>query len=100
MKNKYIITVVIASIALISGFVYVNDKQEVVDNNLNFGAVLALTGYASIDGNNIKDGIELAKADLVKEGINLEVEYFDDGTDPKKTVAGVSYFNSKGIKKL
>ena len=88
-----------------SRFYFLNENKAPVttvatEKSVNVGAVLALTGYAAIEGENIKDGIELAKADLKKEGINLNVEYYDDATDPKKTITGVSYMNGKGIKTI
>jgi ABC-type branched-subunit amino acid transport system substrate-binding protein len=78
------------------GVVSVDSTERVV----NVGAVLALSGYATVDGTNIKDGIELAKADLAKKNITLNVEYYDDATDPKKSIAGVELMNSKDIKTI
>lgn len=98
MKNNAIWAVLIIVVA---GLVWYNAKENTdAPQNIKMGAVLAITGYAAIDGENIKNGIELARADLAKEGIVLDVEYYDDATDPKKTVAGVSYMNDKGIKTI
>lgn len=105
MKTKNILLTLLVVIVIATGAYFLNGKgasSEMVTANktVNVGAVLALTGYAAIDGGNIKDGIELAKADLKKEGIDLNVEYYDDATDPKKTVTGVSYMNGKGVKTI
>ena len=108
MKTKNILLTLLAILIITLGIYFFNQKTDSIniqtkqnsEKIVNAGAVLALTGYAAIDGGNIKDGIELAKADLKKEGINLNVEYYDDATDPKKTVAGVSYMNGKGIKTI
>jgi len=63
-----------------------NQKQE---EHIRIGAPISLTGTASIDGENIKDGIEFAKKDLAKQGIILEVVYEDDGTEPAKTISAI-----------
>ena len=103
--NKKLIIGLVALAIVIGGFT-LNSKQTAPQpvsegvKTVNFGGVLALTGYAAIDGGNIKDGIELAKSDLAKEGVILNVEYYDDATDPKKTIAGVEYMNGKGIKTI
>lgn len=65
---------------------------------VNLGAVLAMSGYAAADGEDIKNGIELAKTDLAKNGVTLNVDYFDDATDPTKTLSGINLLTSKGIK--
>ena len=100
IMNKKIVLGVIGIVIIIGAIYLAGSKTSTGSKTVNAGAVLALTGYAATDGQNIKDGIELAKADLQKEGIMLNVEYYDDATDPKKTVSGVSYMNGKGIKTL
>ena len=104
MKTKNILLTILAIAVLAGGFYFFkgnNSSAPVsVNKTVKVGAVLALTGYAAIDGGNIKDGIELAKTDLQKEGITLNVEYYDDATDPKQTVAGVNYMNTKGLKTI
>jgi len=104
--NKFFLYSIIA--VLIVGVIYfTNSGSKKASNNndlssqaVTFGAVLALTGYAAVDGSNIKDGIELAKADLAKDGINLNIEYYDDSTDPVKSITGVEYMHSRGIKTI
>ncbi len=114
MKNKNILYTLVAIIIIALGVYFFNqdntqanmtrnkdNKSTLSDNKtVNFGAVLALTGYAAIDAGNIKDGIEMAKSDLLKENINLNVEYFDDATDPKRTLTGVNLMHSKGYKNI
>lgn len=106
MKTKNILLTLLA-VAVIAGGIYffkgnTSSTTTLVSTNktVNFGAVLALTGAAAIDAGNIKDGIELAKTDLQKEGITLNVTYYDDATDPKQTVAGVNFMNAKGLKTI
>lgn len=104
MKNKNLYIVGIIVLVIIGGYFFTKPQVTApvgaIKKEVTVGAVLALTGYAAIDAGNIKDGIELAKADLQKEGVTLNVEYFDDATDPKQTVAGVSFMNGKGIKTI
>lgn len=45
------------------------------DKHLKVGAVLALTGDASVHGNNILEGLKLAKADLELELPSLLERY-------------------------
>jgi branched-chain amino acid transport system substrate-binding protein len=67
-------------------FISTNQKE---DKHITIGAPLSLTGMASVDGQNIKDGIEFAKKELAKDGIILEVVYEDDATEPAKTVSAI-----------
>ena len=104
MKNKTIYALV-AVVLIIAGIYGAHTKQsetvQTIDSKtVNFGAVLALTGYAVNEGTQLQHGIELAKTDLAKEGITMNVEYYDDATDPKKSIAGVELMHSKGIKTI
>jgi ABC-type branched-subunit amino acid transport system substrate-binding protein len=45
---------------------------------------------AAADGENIKKGIEFAKAKLQEEGITLNVVYVDDGSESAQTVSAVA----------
>jgi branched-chain amino acid transport system substrate-binding protein len=103
MNKKIIVGVVIGLILVSLAVIYTNkDKQVAVTPNktktISMGAILAMTGYAAADGEDIKNGIELAKADLAKQGVTLNVDYFDDATDPKNTITGINLMSSKGIK--
>lgn len=99
--NKKILIGIAAVIVIVAAFATVTKKDASLigaNKTVNIGAVLAMTGYASADGEDIKNGIELAKTDLAKKGITLNVNYFDDATDPKKTISGLELMASKGIK--
>lgn len=61
-----------------------NDKPIVI------GAVISQTGYAAVDGMNIKNGMDMAVEDLKKEGVNVKIVYEDDSTDPKQTVSAIN----------
>ncbi len=104
--NKKIVYGLIAVVVIIVGLYVTSMKNdEVTTQNteaktVHFGAVLALTGFAVNEGTQLQNGIELAKTDLAKEGITMNVEYYDDATDPKKSIAGVELMNSKGIKTI
>jgi ABC-type branched-subunit amino acid transport system substrate-binding protein len=105
MNKKFIL--ILIALVIIGGGVYAlkpkSDQTSVQATEakvVNFGAVLALTGYAVNEGTQLQNGIELAKADLAKEGIAMNVEYYDDATDPKKSIAGVELMNAKGIKTI
>jgi branched-chain amino acid transport system substrate-binding protein len=91
--TKKIIGVVgaVIIIVLIVIFVGNNGKSTLSDNKkIIIGAVVSQTGYAAVDGMNIKNGMDLAVADLKKDGIDVKIVYEDDGTDPKQTVSAVN----------
>lgn len=102
MNKKYIAGMIISALIVGAWINYKNNVNTEIGTRggktVNLGAVLALTGYAVNEGTQMKNGIELARADLQKKGITLDVAYFDDATDPKKTVEGLEFMNSKGIK--
>ena len=87
-KNIVIAIIVIAVVALIgwNGF---NPSIKANNQEIVIGAVLSETGMASIDGNNIKSGIEFAKEELAKKGVKVKVIYEDDQTNPKNTVTAI-----------
>ena len=100
MKTKYLLLTLLAVAVLAGGIYFLRGNTSpapvAVNKTVNFGAVLALTGYASNEGNALKNGTELAKMMLAKEGITMNVEYYDDNTDPKKSIAGVQLMHCAG----
>lgn len=101
--NKYIkiivsVIAVIVIILLVKGLI--NKKQPTSDQVIKIGAVLSLTGSASADGEAIKQGLELAKEDLAEKGINVEIIYQDDQTNPKETISAVNIVANQGAQGL
>jgi len=86
--NKKIISIIAVVVILVGALVLINNSKP--SENIKIGAALSLTGMAAVDGQNIKEGIEFAKTQLAKDGINLEVVYEDDGTEPAKTVSAIN----------
>lgn len=82
-------------------------KEEPVDtveteqvssvDTITLGAVLSLSGAGVNDGEVAKDGIDLAISDLRGQGVDIEVIYFDDKTDPKQTVSSVQLARAQGV---
>jgi branched-chain amino acid transport system substrate-binding protein len=102
--NKKLLIGIITAVIVAAGVIYITNSTQSVTStvvtkqqSVKHGAVLALTGYAVNEGTQLKNGIELAKSELAKNGVELSVEYYDDATDPKKTVAGIEFMHSKGI---
>ncbi|MEI6553335.1 MAG: ABC transporter substrate-binding protein [bacterium] len=100
MQNKKNILIILVLVVIVLVFAWVGFRNESTVNkdNGNFkannqeiviGAVLSETGMASIDGNNIKSGIEFAKEELVKKGVKVRVVYEDDQTNPKNTITAI-----------
>ena len=73
-------------------------QQTPSTKKLKIGAVLSLTGPASTHGNAIREGLEFAKSDLQEKGWDIDIEYQDDGTEPKKTILAVQRLSAEGIK--
>lgn len=65
---------------------------------LKVGAILGLTGDASVHGNNILQGIKLAKADLEQLGWKVDLAVEDDNTKAAKTISALQALNSRGYK--
>lgn len=58
--------------------------------NLRIGAILPLSGPAAIWGENLKNSMELAREELTKEGINIEIVYEDSQAKPTE---GLNAYN-------
>lgn len=54
---------------------------------LKVGVIQSLTGIAAEDGKTVMQALELAKEDLLKKGIAVDLAVEDDETNPQKTVA-------------
>ena len=65
---------------------------------LKIAAVLSLTGPASVHGESMRKGIELAQRELKIEGRPVSVAVEDDGTAPLRTVSVVKSLTARGYK--
>jgi len=89
------VVLVIVIIAIVIGFA--QHKKTAVDvsqksgpvTTINAAALLSLTGDAAADSQQMERGIDLAKMDLAKEGITLNMDIEDDNTDPVKSVTAL-----------
>jgi branched-chain amino acid transport system substrate-binding protein len=91
--NKTFSIIVLVLIIIGAGWYYYGQSTKSVPATgepIKIGAVLSLTGDASVDGLNIKRGLEMAKEDLAAKGVNVEVVYEDDQTDPKRTISAIT----------
>jgi branched-chain amino acid transport system substrate-binding protein len=70
------------------------------NKQLKIGAVLSLTGPASVHGNNILEGLNLAAKDLRQQGWLVEILLEDDGTIPARTVTAVQSLADRGVRLL
>ncbi len=99
--KKTTIIIAIAIIVIIGIIGFSSKKPALAPNTvaqpITIGAVLSLTGMASVDGESIKNGIELAKSELATEGIAVEVKYYDDATDTKQTVGNIQLAKAQGV---
>jgi branched-chain amino acid transport system substrate-binding protein len=84
MKNYTFVA--IALVAVVGGAVYLTQPVQQT-KGIKIGALLSITGSAASDAEQIKRGIDMAKADLATRGVNVDIVIEDDGTDAKKTVS-------------
>ena len=75
---------------------WAGQAEKADENELSFGVVLGLTGYAAEHADAIKKGVVLAADQLEEKGwkINLKIE--DDQTQSAKTVAAIRTLLSQG----
>ena len=101
--NKKAIWAVIAIVVIlvIIGATSSKKKTDTAANQpIKIGADLSLSGIASQDGESIKNGLELARADLKNKGLNVEVVYQDDKTESKDTVTAIQALNAQGVQAI
>lgn len=85
-------------IIVIAGYLITKKSPTPVNQEtIKIGAVLSLTGYASADGEALKQGIEFAKEDLAKKGVVVDVVYQDDKTESKDTIAAYNLVSSQNM---
>ncbi len=97
----YIVAIIIVIIFIILGVVYKKKPSNLSSNQpITIGAALSLSGDAAQDGESIKNGLELAKLDLKKEGINVDILYQDDKTDGKDTVNAIQALSIQGAEAI
>ena len=98
MKQNTIISVIVIGLIIVIALVLgSNKKPNTSDKVIRIGAPLSLSGVASQDGENIKNGMELAKQELAAKGTTVEILYQDDKTDTKETVSAINYLISQKV---
>jgi len=103
--SKYTVAIGgVGLVVLLVGAILISGKKEVPVvtslaqvQEVTMGAVLSLTGAAANDGNDIKNGIDLAVSELKKRGTVVHVDYQDDATDPKKTISALELLKARDI---
>ncbi len=91
-----VVVVVVALILVASN----KSKPAATGESIKIGAALSLSGIAAQDGESIKKGLELAKSDLEKKGVNVEIAYQDDKTEPKDTISAINVLASSGVEAI
>lgn len=98
--RKFIWAIVIIAIVVIIFLISNNSfSKKSVDASkpIKIGAALSLSGIAVQDGESIKNGLEMARTDLKKQGIDVEIIYQDDKTDSKETVSVINLLGAQGV---
>jgi branched-chain amino acid transport system substrate-binding protein len=83
MKQIKIASMIVVLIFVVA-FISIQFTGNVIekDKPLKIGAILPLSGPAAIWGESIMNGMELAKQDLNKQGISVDVVYEDSRASP------------------
>jgi len=84
--KKYIWIAVIVVVVIILGVLFKGPKQT---NALKIGMIIPLSGPAADFGTQMKGGAEIAKQELLKKGIDVDIIYEDSKADP---VTGISAY--------
>lgn len=100
MKKIISAIVAIIVIVLIVFAVKSNTSNTTPNQPIKIGGVLSLSGSAASDGESIQKGMELAKIDLKKQGIDIELIYQDDKTEPKGTVNAINAIVMQGVEAI
>lgn len=79
VKSGIIISVLIVSLQVLGCS---SGSADVTDKPLKIGAILPLTGPASVWGENIRNGMELARSDLLSNNVSIEIIYEDSRANP------------------
>ncbi len=82
-------------IAAICGGTAVSKAETDGSKHLKIGAVLSLSGIAANNGEAIRKGMILAFEDLKASGWTVDVNFQDDGTNPKKTLSAIQFLISR-----
>ncbi len=96
---KKVIWVIVVLVILISGYFVMNREKEVLENQpIKIGVILPLTGSGSSIGEEVRNGIELARQ---KISSNIEILYEDNQTETKLNVnAAQKLISQNGVKLL
>ena len=84
--TKIIVGIIVVVIIIVGYNVYKKPAQEDEKESIKIGAILPLSGGATSLGENAKNGIELALADLKKQEKDYSIIYEDDQFNAQKTV--------------
>lgn len=82
MKNSLILLVVV--IALVIGGIWYGRANDEGGETIKIGALVPLTGKFANLGEDIRNGLELAREDIKEnKGVDFEIVYEDSAADPK-----------------
>lgn len=104
--KELIIWIGILAVVIVGGWFLVKNRANTPvqapasAGPIKIGAALSLSGIAAQDGESIQQGIELAKTDLKKKGVDVEVVYQDDKTEPKSTVSAINALYAQGVQAI
>lgn len=99
--NKKIIWIVVVVLVILIGVSFINKSSETDKEVVKIGVVAPLTAGATVYGENLVKGIELAKAELGEEGERYELVIEDDGGNTAKAAsAAQKLINVDGVKAI
>lgn len=87
LENMKKTILILASTLILIGAGCASQSTAQLLHPIKIGAIISQTGAAATDGETIQRALELAKDDLAKENIAVEIEYQDDHTNPVDSVS-------------
>ncbi len=99
MKQKFFFLIIFLIIQIIAPLKDSKaEEKRYPQQKLHIGYLGSLSGFAANYGNAVLEGVNLAVADLEKEGKEITLEIEDDGSESKNTLT--AYRNLVDLKKV
>jgi branched-chain amino acid transport system substrate-binding protein len=100
MKKKIFWIIAIILVAIVATFI--KNNKNIETDTIQIGAILEFTGDYASQGENSKNGIELAKKEINEKGgilgKQIEIIYQDNKNDsPKDALSAFQYLKNQGV---
>lgn len=96
-KSSHIAILIVTLVGIIAGLAFMN--RPAPHKGITIGALLPLTGKLANFGEDIRNGLELTRAQILAEsGIDIKISYEDSGGEPRLALpAAQKLVNADGL---